>query len=112
MGTTGSLGTTELESRLKTREEEAARVTGEPLRTMCLRKAKRLTPLSTPKARKKPPSRRSPKLPENSLQLKRRLRRNTRRKRRKKRRRKRKSKKQKSRHKRRRSRLKSNVFIT
>merc|ERR550534_2533560 len=50
---TGSPGTTELESRLKTREEAAARVTGELLRTMS--------------ARRKLPSRKSPRLPENSL---------------------------------------------
>merc|ERR1719391_655110 len=65
---TGSLETTELESRLKIREEVVARVTGEPLRTMCLRRVRRRTQLSTPRARKKlPPLRRSPKLPENSL---------------------------------------------
>merc|ERR1719300_805533 len=51
---TGSLETTELESRLKTREEVVAR------------RVRRRTQLSTPRARKKlPPLRRSPKLPEN-----------------------------------------------
>merc|ERR1719391_1622759 len=65
---TERLETTELESRLKTREEVVARVTGEPLRTMCLRRVRRRTQLSTPRARKKSlPLRRSPKLPENSL---------------------------------------------
>merc|ERR1719462_576918 len=52
---TGSLETTELESRLKTREEVVARVTGEPLRTMCLRRVRRRTQLSTLRARKKSP---------------------------------------------------------
>merc|ERR1719209_2664814 len=65
---TGSLETTELESRLKTREEAAARATGEPLRMMCLRRVRRRTQPSTLKARKKSqPSRRSQRLPENSL---------------------------------------------
>merc|ERR550534_2009240 len=64
---TGSPGTTELESRLKTREEAAARVTGELLRTMCPRRVRKQTPLSTPRARRKLPSRKSPRLPENSL---------------------------------------------
>merc|ERR1719237_485495 len=53
---TGSPGTTELESRLKTREEAAARVTGELLRTMCPRRVRKQTPLSTLRARKKLPS--------------------------------------------------------
>lgn len=64
---TGSPGTTELESRLKTREEAAARVTGELLRTMCPRRVRKQTPLSTLRARRKLPSRKSPRLPENSL---------------------------------------------
>merc|ERR1712037_1096510 len=45
---------------LKTREEVAARVTGELLRTMCLRRARRRTPPSTPRPRRKPPWRKSP----------------------------------------------------
>merc|ERR1719150_3622967 len=49
---TGSPGTTELESRLKTREEAAARVTGELLRTMCPRRVRKQTPLSTLRARR------------------------------------------------------------
>merc|ERR1719500_1580455 len=52
---TGSPGTTELESRLKTREEAAAR------------RVRKQTPLSTLRARRKLPSRKSPRLPENSL---------------------------------------------
>merc|ERR1719209_2585930 len=65
---TGSLEITELESRLKTREEAAARATGELLRMMCLRRVRRRTQPSTLKARKKSqPSRRSQRLPENSL---------------------------------------------
>jgi len=66
--TTGSPGTTELESRLKTREEAAERETGEPLRMMCLRRARRRTQPSTQRARKKSRLRsKSPRLPENSL---------------------------------------------
>lgn len=65
---TGSPGTTELESRLKTREEAAERETGEPLRMMCLRRVRRRTQPLTPRARKKSPLRsKSPRLPENSL---------------------------------------------
>merc|ERR1740123_303772 len=65
---TGSPGTTELESRLKRREEVAARVTGGLLRTMCLRRARRRTPPLTLRERRKPPlwSRKSPRLRENS----------------------------------------------
>merc|ERR1719400_2569637 len=63
---TGSLGTTELASRLKTSEEVAARVTGEPLRTMCLRRAKKQTQPSTLRAKKKLPPRRSPRHQESS----------------------------------------------
>merc|ERR1719209_319853 len=64
---TGSPGTTELESRLKTREEAAARATGELLRMMCPRRVRKQTPLSTLRARRKLLSRKSPRLPENSL---------------------------------------------
>jgi len=64
---TGSPGTTELESRLKTREVAAARVTGELLRTMCPRRVRKQTPPWTLRARRKPLSRKSPRLPENSL---------------------------------------------
>merc|ERR1719264_1601579 len=63
---TGSLGTTELASRLKTSEEVAARVTGEPLRTMCLRRERKQTQPSTLRAKKKLPPRRSPRHQENS----------------------------------------------
>merc|ERR1719470_264704 len=52
---TGSLATTELESRLRTSEEAVARATGEPSRTMCPRRARRRTPPWTPRARTKPP---------------------------------------------------------
>merc|ERR550519_1579760 len=63
---TGSLGTTELASRLKTSEEVAARVTGEPLRTMCLRRERKQTQPSTLRAKRRLPPRRSPRLQENS----------------------------------------------
>merc|ERR1719234_423819 len=52
---TGSPETTELESRLKTRGEVAERATGEPLRTMCPRRARRLTQPLTRRAKKKSP---------------------------------------------------------
>merc|ERR1719450_1843390 len=55
---TGSLATTELESRLRTSEEAVARATGEPSRTMCPRRAKRRTPPWTPRARTKLPAKR------------------------------------------------------
>merc|ERR1719166_957896 len=63
---TGSLATTELESRLRTSEEAVARATGEPSRTMCPRRARRRTPLWTPRARTKPPPKRNPRLQESS----------------------------------------------
>merc|ERR1719216_832536 len=63
---TGSLGTTELASRLKTSEEVAARVTGEPLRMMCLRRERKQTQPSTLRAKKKLPPRRNPRHQENS----------------------------------------------
>jgi len=66
--TTGSPETTELESRLKTREEVVARVTGEPLRTMCPRRVRRLTQLLTPREKKKsPPKKLNQSLQESSL---------------------------------------------
>merc|ERR1719433_2344352 len=63
---TGSLATTELESRLRTSEEALARATGEPSRTMCLRRARRRTPPWTPRARTKLPPKRNLKLQESS----------------------------------------------
>merc|ERR1719318_1214309 len=58
---TGSLVTTELESRLRTSEEAVARAIGEPSRTMCPRRARRRTPPWTPRARTKPPPKRNPR---------------------------------------------------
>merc|ERR1719494_1202915 len=63
---TGSLATTELGSRLRTSEEAAARATGEPLRTMCPRRARRRTPPWTPRVRTKPPPKRNLRLQESS----------------------------------------------
>merc|ERR1719391_977957 len=63
---TGSLATTELESRLRTSEEAVARATGEPSRTMCPRRARRRTPPWTPRARTKLPPKRNPRLQESS----------------------------------------------
>merc|ERR1719225_212983 len=64
---TGSLATTELESRLRTSEEEVARATGEPSRTMCPRRARRRTPPWTPRARTKLPLKKNLRLQESSL---------------------------------------------
>merc|ERR1712013_85547 len=62
---TGSLATTELESRLRTSEEAVARATGEPSRTMCPRRARRRTPPWTPRARTKLPPKRNLRLQES-----------------------------------------------
>merc|ERR550534_2205492 len=63
---TGSLATTELESRLRTSEEAVARATGEPSRTMCPRRARRRTPPWTPRARTKLPPKRNQRHQESS----------------------------------------------
>merc|ERR1719219_2959310 len=63
---TGSLATTEPESRLRISEEAVARAIGEPSRTMCPRRARRRTPPWTPRARTKLPPKRNPRLQESS----------------------------------------------
>merc|ERR1719470_289142 len=63
---TGSLVTTELESRLRTSEEAVARATGELSRTTCPRRVRRRTPPWTPRVRTKLPPKRNPRLQESS----------------------------------------------